>query len=124
MCSLELVDVDTDLLVTLDVLLITGSASAAADRLGTCPTVICRRLQRLRELFDDPLLLVGSKGLVPTPCARSIASHLDQLGGGELPGRAGHMEPAGTQLAGERLSGGSVAQKKITPSERILVGTR
>lgn len=76
MRSVHMTDVDTELLVALDVVLTTGSVHAAASRLGTCPAVIRHRVHRLRELFDDPLLLVGSKGLVATPCAVSMASHL------------------------------------------------
>ena len=62
---------DLNGLVVLDTLLQTRSVTRAARQLGLSPSAISHALARLRRTFDDPLLVRGPGGLVPT--ARGLA---------------------------------------------------
>ncbi len=68
------------------------SVSGAGRRLGMSQPSVSKALRRLRQTFDDPLFIRGSKTLVPTPRAREIVRvarpHLKQLQEGIL-----HSEP-------------------------------
>lgn len=65
-------DVDLNLLKTFDVLLAERNVSAAAKRVGLSQSGMSSALRRLRELFDDPLLVRSKMGMVPTPKAESL----------------------------------------------------
>lgn len=67
----KLLGLDLDILVALDVLLETGSVSAAASRLHRSQPAVSRMLGRARDLFGDPLFVPHGRGLVPT--ARALA---------------------------------------------------
>ena len=58
-------------LTTLDALLQEGSVSKAAARLGLSTPAVSHALARLRERFDDPLLVRAGRNMVLTP--RAIA---------------------------------------------------
>jgi DNA-binding transcriptional LysR family regulator len=81
MASLEqkLTRVDLNLLVSLSVLLKEKSVSRAAERLYLSQSAMSRTLQRLRELFDDPLFHRTSSGIVPTEKALCIELLLPDL---------------------------------------------
>ena len=64
--------VDLNLLVYLDVLLSECSVSRAADRLGITQPAMSNGLRRLRDLFDDPLLVRTSNGMQPTERASEL----------------------------------------------------
>lgn len=68
--------VDLNLLVALDALLQTRSVQAAARRVGLTPSAMSHALDRLRALFDDPLLVRAGRGMVPTPRAEALAGPL------------------------------------------------
>lgn len=68
-----------NLLVTLDVLLAEGSVAGAARRLRLSPSAMSRALTRLREVTGDPLLVRAGRGLVPTPRALELKSHVGTL---------------------------------------------
>ena len=70
---------DLNLLVTLDVLLTEGSVAGAARRLRLSPSAMSRALARLRETTGDPLLVRAGRGLVPTPRALELRSHVGRL---------------------------------------------
>ena len=70
---------DLNLLVTLDVLLAEGSVAGAARRLRLSPSAMSRALTRLREVTGDPLLVRAGRGLVPTPRALELKSHVGTL---------------------------------------------
>lgn len=70
---------DLNLLVTLDVLLAEGSVAGAARRLRLSPSAMSRALTRLREVTGDPLLVRAGRGLVPTPRAFELKSHVGTL---------------------------------------------
>lgn len=68
--------VDLNLLVTLLVLLRERSVSRAADKLYLGQPAVSAALARLRELFDDPLLVRTAQGMVPTVKALELEAAL------------------------------------------------
>ncbi|AOY94913.1 LysR family transcriptional regulator [Cupriavidus sp. USMAA2-4] len=67
---------DLNLLVTLDVLLSEHNVTRAAQRLHFSQPSVSVHLAKLRELFDDPLLLPGPRGMRPTARAESLREPL------------------------------------------------
>ncbi|MEL6347713.1 MAG: LysR family transcriptional regulator [Myxococcota bacterium] len=63
---------DLGMLVTLNALLEESSVSGAARRLGLSPPAVSHALARLRERFDDPLLVRSGRGMVLTPRALAL----------------------------------------------------
>jgi DNA-binding transcriptional LysR family regulator len=61
------------------ILMTERSVSRAAERLGLSQPAMSHALQRLRVMFDDPLLLRSSKGMVPTERASQIIGVVDGL---------------------------------------------
>ena len=68
--------VDLNLLVALQVLIEEQSVTRAAERLFITQPAMSKTLQRLRELFDDPLFIRSGRGLVPTPRAVELEKKL------------------------------------------------
>lgn len=58
--------VDLNLLVYLDVLLREKNVTRAAEQLGITQPALSNGLRRLRDLFNDPLLVRTSEGMTPT----------------------------------------------------------
>ncbi len=75
--------IDLNLLVSLQVLLEERSVTRAAQRLFITQPAMSKTLQRLRDLFDDPLFTRTAHGLAPTPKAvglrQPLAAVLEQL---------------------------------------------
>lgn len=67
---------DLNLLVVLDALLETKSATRAAKLLSLSQPATSHALARLRTLFDDPLFLRTPRGLTPTPRAEALRPQL------------------------------------------------
>lgn len=69
--------IDPGLLVALHVLLEERNVTRAARRLGVTQSAVSHKLRRLREHFDDPLLVPGHRGSVlterPSRCASRIS---------------------------------------------------
>jgi DNA-binding transcriptional LysR family regulator len=57
------------LLLALDALLIEGSVSRAAERMGMGTPAMSRLLGQIREVYDDPIFIRSSRRLIPTPFA-------------------------------------------------------
>jgi DNA-binding transcriptional LysR family regulator len=72
MQPLHLSKIDVNLLVGLDTLLRERSVTAAAKRLGLSQSAMSHQLRRLRELFEDPLLVGGRGGMVTSPLAETL----------------------------------------------------
>ncbi len=72
MQELHLSQIDLNLLVGLDTLLRERSVTQAAKRLGLSQSAMSHQLRRLREMFDDPLLVGGRGGMVTTPLAETL----------------------------------------------------
>ncbi|MEZ4376388.1 MAG: LysR family transcriptional regulator [Polyangiaceae bacterium] len=67
---------DLNLLKTLDTLLRERSVTRAARALGLSQSALSHRLRNLREMFDDPLFVSGSAGLVATERAAALEGPL------------------------------------------------
>jgi DNA-binding transcriptional LysR family regulator len=84
MRQLNLSAVDLNLLPALEALLRRRNVTRAAEDVGLSQPAMSRALQRLRDGFDDPLLVRGGRGLAPTPRALellpSLSAALDALG--------------------------------------------
>lgn len=85
-CGIKMLDisrVDLSLLATLEVLLAERNVTKAAARLHLSQPAVSAQLARLRDLFDDPLLIPVRRGMIPTAKAAALAAPLrealDQL---------------------------------------------
>ncbi|HEX5343762.1 MAG TPA: LysR family transcriptional regulator [Duganella sp.] len=67
---------DLNLLVTLDVLLSEYNVTRAAERLNFSQPSISVHLAKLRDIFNDPLLLPGPRGMRPTARAEELREPL------------------------------------------------
>ncbi len=76
MNDIQLKHVDLNLLVALDVLLEERSVTRAAERLDITPSAVSHALNRLRNLFDDELLLRDGRRMRPTARAEALAETL------------------------------------------------
>jgi DNA-binding transcriptional LysR family regulator len=72
----NLAAVDLNLLVALRALLHERHVTRAAKSVGLSQPAMSHALGRLRELFDDPLLVRTPRGMQPTPRAEEIAPAL------------------------------------------------
>lgn len=70
---------DLNLLKALDALLTRQHVTAAAKDVGLSQPAMSRALQRLRALFDDPLLLRGPGGLILSARAENLAPRVRKL---------------------------------------------
>lgn len=70
---------DLNLLVALHWLLEEGSVTRAAQRLGVGQPAASHALARLREAFDDPLLVRSGRSMVPTPRGAAVREPLRRL---------------------------------------------
>jgi DNA-binding transcriptional LysR family regulator len=77
--------VDLNLLVTLETLLTERNVTKAAARLHLSQPAVSAQLNRLRDMFDDPLLVPAHRGMTPTAKALDLLDPLrdalDQLRG-------------------------------------------
>lgn len=64
--------VDLNLMVYLDVLLRERNVTRSAEQLGITQPAMSNGLRRLRELFNDPLLIRTSEGMTPTERALEL----------------------------------------------------
>jgi DNA-binding transcriptional LysR family regulator len=82
---MNLNSLDLNLLVTLDALLKEASVSRAAMRIGLSQPAASHALQRLRDIFGDPLLVRSGARMELTPRAQGLrgplAQALDQVRG-------------------------------------------
>ena len=69
---------DFNLLVTLDTLLAERNVTQAARRLNMSQPALSTRLSRLRDIFDDPLLIPAQRGMVPTQKALELQPRLHE----------------------------------------------
>src|SRR5882724_9594872 len=62
-----------NLFVAFDALLTANSVSRAARLMGVTQSAMSNSLRHLRDLFNDPLFLRSSHGIVPTARAHDVA---------------------------------------------------
>ncbi|AHG19019.1 LysR family transcriptional regulator [Chania multitudinisentens RB-25] len=74
---------DLNLLLTLEALLAEQNVTKAAARLNLSQPAVSAQLNRLRDMFDDPLLVPARRGMTPTVKALELLAplreSLDQL---------------------------------------------
>ncbi|MBB1584875.1 LysR family transcriptional regulator [Serratia sp. OS31] len=70
--------VDLNLLVTLEALLSERNVTRAAARLNLSQPSVSIQLAKLREIYHDPLLLPGPRGMLPTARALGLLTPLRQ----------------------------------------------
>jgi DNA-binding transcriptional LysR family regulator len=75
----KLTRIDLNLLIALSVLLNERSVSKAAEALYITQPAMSKTLNRLRELFDDPLFTRSASGLVPSSKAFELAQKLPNI---------------------------------------------
>lgn len=78
MADLKLTDMNLNLLVSLDALLSERNVTRAAKRLGVTQSAMSHSLRRLRDMFDDQLLVSGRGGMTLTPRAERLAAPLHE----------------------------------------------
>jgi len=83
--TLKLNRIDLNLLVYLDALLRERNVTQAAAQLNLSQPAMSNGLRRLREMFDDPLLVRTSEGMTPTeralelePVIREVLTSIDR----------------------------------------------
>jgi len=64
--------IDLNLLLTLEALLAEQNVTKAAVRLHLSQPAVSAQLNRLRDLFDDPLLIPARRGMTPTAKALEL----------------------------------------------------
>lgn len=67
------------LLLALDALLMEGSVSRAAERMGMSTPAMSRLLAQVRDVYGDPIFIRSSRRLIPTPFAESLRQRLRAL---------------------------------------------
>ena len=71
--------IDLNLLIYLDVLLREKNVTKAASQLNITQPAMSNGLKRLRTLFNDPILVRTSDGMVPTERARTLAPSIRKI---------------------------------------------
>ena len=69
-------NIDLQLLECFDTLMRERNVSRAAERMGLSQSAMSEALARLRDRFDDPLLVRGREGMQPTPRAQALAPRI------------------------------------------------
>src|SRR3712207_901789 len=67
------------LLLALDALLMEGSVSRAAERMGMSTPAMSRLLGQIRDVYGDPIFVRSSRRLIPTPFAENLRQRLRAL---------------------------------------------
>ena len=70
--------IDLNLLLTLEALLAERNVTKAAARLHLSQPAVSAQLSRLRDVFDDPLLVPAHRGMTPTAKALELLDPLRQ----------------------------------------------
>lgn len=72
MNTVNLRKVDLNLLIIFDALMLELNVTRAAERVFLSQPAMSNALRRLRELFNDPLLIRGASGMQATPRAQQL----------------------------------------------------
>ncbi|TRX54932.1 LysR family transcriptional regulator [Thalassomonas sp. M1454] len=77
--SQNLARIDLNLLVTLSILLEENNVSRTAEKLFVSQPAVSRALQKLRDIFQDPLFIREANGLRPTVRAQELKQPITLL---------------------------------------------
>ncbi len=77
--SKRLMKADLNLLVVLNALQETGSTVGAADRIGRTQSAVSLALNRLRDMFSDPLFVRAGTGLEPTSLCLQLRAPVQHM---------------------------------------------
>ena len=77
--SVQLQNVDLNLLVVFSTVFKRLHVGRAASELGLSPSAVSHALARLRELFNDPLFLRTPRGVLPNDRARELAPPIGDI---------------------------------------------
>jgi len=77
--TMNISKIDLNLLIYLDVLLREKNVTRAASQLNITQPAMSNGLKRLRTLFNDPILVRTSDGMVPTERARVLAPAIRKI---------------------------------------------
>ena len=79
MHAIDLSKLDLNLLLVLHALLLERNVTRAGERIGLSQSATSHALGRLREVFNDPLLVRSKKDMIPTPRAQELLEPLQQI---------------------------------------------
>lgn len=71
--TMNMSDLDLNLLRAFDAIATEGSVTVAGERIGLSQPAMSNALARLRQMFDDPLFVRTPRGMRPTPFAQQLA---------------------------------------------------
>jgi len=77
--TVNIEQIDLNLLHVLHAVLLEKSATRAAKRLHVTQSAVSNALARLRQALGDPLVVRNARGLSPTPRALALQPELEQL---------------------------------------------
>jgi len=77
--TVNISQIDLNLLHVLHAVLAEGSATRAAKRLHVTQSAVSNALSRLRQVLGDPLVVRSSRGLVATPRAAELGPELSRI---------------------------------------------
>ena len=109
--------IDLNLLVYLEVLLRERNVTQAANQLGLSQPAMSNGLRRLRALFDDPLLVRTSEGMIPTDRALELEPLVKEilLGVDRAMQPATEFEPGKAQMV-VRIMASDYAESTLFPA--------
>lgn len=73
---MDIRNIDLNLLRALEVLIAERNVTRASQRLNLSQPALSAQLNRLRDLFDDPLLIPAQRGMIPTERALELQGPL------------------------------------------------
>ncbi len=79
MHKINLLTLDFNLLLVLSALLEERNVTNAGEKIGLSQSATSHALGRLRQVFNDPLLVRSPKGMVPTPRALELLEPLQKI---------------------------------------------
>lgn len=108
---------DLNLLVTLKVLLETRNVSRAAEEMGLSQPAASHALNRLRDVFQDQLLVRSGRNMVPTPKAELLLPKVREILDGleEILQSNEEFVPATSDRTFVVVTNGYAAQRMLAP---------
>ncbi|UVF21423.1 glycosyl transferase family protein [Microvirga terrae] len=110
------------LLLALDALLMEGSVSRAAERMGMGTPAMSRLLGQIREIYGDPIFVRSARRLIPTPFAESMRQRVRALAAeAEDLLRPQERPPDGLNIDPEAWSGKPVIEAAPLTTRRSIL---